>query len=99
MNIIAITLSTSGEKIGGAYIASELHIFFIKKLGVNIELWRMWSFDSEQIKDGLKVRSLQSKSVFKFFSKFLPKRLISVFLYSEIPMELIRFKPRYSSYS
>ncbi len=93
MNIIAITLSTSGDKIGGAYIASELHTINIKKLGVNIELWRMWSFDSEQIKDGLKVRSFESKSVFKLFSKFLPKRFISIFLYSEISKELIRKKP------
>ena len=36
-----------------------------KKLGLNIELWRMWSFDSEEIKDGLKVRSFKSKSVYK----------------------------------
>ncbi len=93
MNIIAITLSTSGDKIGGAYIASELHSLHIKKLGLNIELWRMWSFDSEEIKDGLKVRSFKSKSFFKLISKFLPKRLISIFLYSEISRELIRSKP------
>ena len=81
MKILAISLSTSEEKVGGAYIASELHTTHIKKLGVNIELWRMWSCDSEQIKNGLKIRSFKSKSIFKFLTRLLPKKLISIFLY------------------
>ncbi len=93
MKILAINLSTSAEKIGGASIASELHSIHIKKLAVNIELWRMWSSDCEQIKDGLKIRSFKSKSNLKLFNKFLPKKLISIFLYSNITKELIRYSP------
>ena len=93
MKILAINLSTSSEKIGGAHIASELHTIHLKNLGVNIELWRMWSCNMEQIKNGLKIRSFKSKSILNLFNKFLPKRLISIFLYSNITRELISYAP------
>tara|TARA_Y100000739_G_scaffold36625_1_gene27890 strand:+ start:160 stop:1344 length:1185 start_codon:yes stop_codon:yes gene_type:complete len=93
MKILALNLSTSAEKIGGAYIASELHTIHLNNLGVNIELWRMWSCDLEQIKYGLKIRSFKSKSILNVFTKFLPKKLISIFLYSNISKELIRYEP------
>ena len=93
MKILAINLSTSGEKIGGASIASELHTLNIYKFGVNVQLWKMWSHDSSKSYEGLTVRCFESKSFLQKFSKFLPKKLISIFLYSDIPKQLIAFNP------
>ena len=93
MKILAINLSTSGERIGGASISAELHSFNIYKFGVNINLWKMWSYDSIKSYEGLTVRYFESKSVLKKFSNFLPKKLIAIFLYSDIPKQLIAFNP------
>ena len=93
MKVLAINLSTSGNNIGGASIASELHTLYIHKLGIDIQLWRMWSHDYNKVKQGLHIRSFKSKTKLPLLRRFLPKRLISIFLYSDITKNLIKYKP------
>ena len=76
MKVIAINLSTSGKTYGGASIACELHTAHIKKKGVDIELWRMWSHDAFNCIKGLNIRSFKTKSLLSVFKGFLPKRIL-----------------------
>ncbi len=93
MKVIAINLSTSGKTVGGASIACELHTAHIKKQGVDIELWRMWSNDGIDCINGLNIKSFKTKSLLNILKKVLPKRIISIFMYSNITKELLKIKP------
>ena len=93
MKVIAINLSTSGATSGGASIACELHTSHIKQKGVDIELWRMWSHDNFKCINGLNIRSFKTKSLLTRLKGFLSKRILSIFMYSDISRELIKIKP------
>ena len=93
MKVIAINLSTSGKTYGGASIACELHTAHIKRKGVDIELWRMWSHDDSDCINGLNIRSFKTKSLLRLLKGFLPKRILSIFMYSNISRELLKINP------
>lgn len=91
--IIAINLSTSKKKLGGAAIAAKYHSMYIAQNYKNYELWRMWDKDYFCNEDGLKIRNFKSYTVNKFFRKLLPRKLIALFTYSKIISELKKVKP------
>ena len=74
--IIAINLSTSKKKLGGAAIAAKYHSMYIAQNYKNYELWRMWDKDYFCNEDGLKIRNFKSYTVNKFFRKLLPRKPI-----------------------
>tara|TARA_A100001388_G_scaffold193695_1_gene146004 strand:- start:93 stop:1292 length:1200 start_codon:yes stop_codon:yes gene_type:complete len=92
--IIAINLNTGGSELGGAAIAAKLHSIFISKQLNEIELWRMWSENTIEIEKGLKIRNFKSICRLKKFRRFLPRRLLKLFLTSNIINELKKNKPK-----
>ena len=91
--IIAINLSTSENKIGGAAIAAKFQSIYTSKNIEGIELWRMWNKNGVKIEKGLKIRNFKSIFFIEKFRKILPKRLVSTFLRSNIVKELKKEKP------
>ena len=53
----------------------------------------MWSHDSFNCINGLNIRSFKTKSLLSVFKGFLPKRILSVCMYSNISRELLKIKP------
>ncbi len=92
--IIAINLNTGGSELGGAAIAAKFHSIFISKQFNEIELWRMWSENTSEIENGLKIRNFKSICRLENFRRFLPRRVLKLFLTSNIVNELRKQKPR-----
>jgi alpha-maltose-1-phosphate synthase len=90
---ININLSTSGSRLGGAAIAAEFHSRYMAE-SFPIELWRMWDCDEEIYVDKLKVINFTSKTKFDFFSDYLPRKLKSTFLDSDILERVITTAPK-----
>jgi alpha-maltose-1-phosphate synthase len=89
---ININLSTSGSRLGGAAIASEYHSRYMAK-HFPVELWRMWDQDEEIEIDSLKVRNFCSQTPFSVLERFLPRRIRSCFLDSDILSHLLSQNP------
>jgi alpha-maltose-1-phosphate synthase len=93
LSIININLSTSGSYLGGAAIAAEFHSRQMAE-HIPIELWRMWDYDEVYHLGKLKIVNFKSATKLSFIDAFLPKKIKSFFLNSNIVEQLQISLPR-----